>query len=111
MNKMPLDMALYFEYKLPRKGYKISEEPEFKLILEKDTNFHSIVLNPTFEKKISGKDMDEGIEFILNGAYAFTKSLVFQPRHEYYSKMGELYDMPTSSGQKKYNFPSFDVFF
>jgi hypothetical protein len=110
-NKMPLDMALYLEYKLPRKDYKRSEEIELKLILEKDIKFHRIILNPTFEKKISGEDVQEGVEFILNGAYTYTGSLVFQPRLEYYSKMGELYNMPSYADQNNYIFPSFDLFF
>ena len=109
-NKMPLDMALYLEYKLPRKDYKKSEEIEFKLILEKDIKFHRIILNPTFEKVISGEDVEEGVEFVLNGAYVYTKSLVFRPRLEYYSKMGELYDMPSYMDQQNYIFPSFDLF-
>ncbi|MEA1878254.1 MAG: hypothetical protein U9N86_15530, partial [Bacteroidota bacterium] len=63
-----------------------------------------------FEKKISGADVTEGLEFALNGAYTYTKSLVFQPRLEYYSKMGELYDMPGFPEQKHYIFPSFNLF-
>ncbi|MCK5068366.1 MAG: hypothetical protein KAR16_13050 [Bacteroidales bacterium] len=110
-NFLPVDLALYAEYKLPRKGYKHSEEIEFKLIMEKDIKFHRIILNPTFEKKISGEDVTEGVEFILNGAYIYNKSDVFQPRLEYYSKMGELYDMPAYGEQKNYIFPSFDLFF
>jgi hypothetical protein len=110
-NLLPVDIALYAEYKIPRKGYKTSEEIEFKIILEKDVKFHRIILNPTFEKKISGEDVDEGMEFILNGVYTYTKSLVFQPRFEYYSKMGELYDMPSYGEQKNYIFPSFDLYF
>jgi hypothetical protein len=110
-NLLPVDLALYAEYKLPRKDYKTSEEIEFKLILEKDIKFHRILLNPTFEKKISGEEVAEGVEFILNGAYTYLKSPVFQPRLEYYSKMGELYDMPAYSEQKNYIFPSFDLFF
>lgn len=109
-NKMPLDMALYLEYKLPRKDYKKSEEIELKIILEKDIKFHRIILNPTFEKKISGEDVTEGLEFVLNGAYTYTGSLVFQPRLEYYSKMGELYDMPSYGDQHNYIFPSFDLY-
>jgi hypothetical protein len=69
------------------------------------------VLNPTFEKKISGEDVEEGVEFALNGAYAYTKSLTFQPRLEFYSKMGELYDPYPFAEQKNYIFPSFDLFF
>ncbi len=110
-NLLPLDLALYGEYKLPRKGYKSSEEIEIKLIMEKDINFHRIVLNPTLEKKISGEDVDEGVEFILNGAYAYTGNVTFQPKLEYYSKMGELYDPHSFEEQKNYIFPSFDLFF
>ena len=110
-NLLPVDLALYAEYKLPRKGYKESEEIEFKLIMEKDIKYHRIILNPTFEKKISGEDVTEGVEFILNGAYTYVKNTKFQPRLEYYSKMGELYDMPSYSEQKNYIFPSFDLFF
>lgn len=110
-NKMPVDISLYAEYKLPRKEYARGEEIEFKVILEKDLGFHRLILNPTFEKKISGDDVDEGVEFVLNGAYTFTKSLVFQPRLEYYSSMGELYDMPSYRNQKNYLFPAIDLFF
>ena len=110
-NLLPVDLALYGEYKLPRKGYGVSEELEFKLIMEKDIGFHRLILNPTFEKKISGFDAVEGVEFAINGAYTYMASLVFQPRLEYYSKMGELYDMPSFADQEHYIFPSFDLFF
>ena len=110
-NYLPIDLAIYGEYKLPRRGYKNSEEIEIKLIMEKDLGPHQIVLNPTMEKKISGEDVAEGVEFILNGAYAYTNSLTFQPRIEYYSKMGELYHLHQFSEQKNYIFPSFDLFF
>lgn len=110
-NKMPVDISLYGEYKLPRKDYKTSEEIEFKVILEKDLGFHRVVLNPTFEKKISGEDVAEGVEFVLNGAYVYTGNLVFQPRLEYYSSMGELYELHPYGEQKNYIFPAFDLFF
>jgi hypothetical protein len=110
-NLLPVDLALYAEYKLPRKGYKQSEEIEFKVIMEKDIKKHRIILNPTFEKKISGEDVTEGVEFILNGAYVYNTNGNFQPRIEYYSKMGGLYDMPSYGEQKNYIFPSFELFF
>jgi hypothetical protein len=109
--QLPVDLALYGEYKLPRKGYKIAEEIEFKLIIEKDVGSSRFVLNPTFEKKISGPDIEEGVEFILNGSYSFLRSDKFQPKLEYYSKMGELYDAHPFAEQKNYIFPSFDFFF
>lgn len=109
--QLPVDLALYAEYKLPRKGYKIAEEIEIKLIMEKDLGSHRFILNPTFEKKISGPDIEEGVEFILNGSYSFLRSSKFNPKLEYYSKMGELYDMNIFNDQKNYIFPSFDLFF
>ncbi len=109
-NYLPVDLAVYAEYKLPREGYKDYEEIELKLILEKDLGLHRIVLNPTFEKKISGEDVTEGVEFALNGSYTFMKSMVFQPKLEYYSKMGELYELNSFGEQKNYIFPSFDLF-
>ncbi|MFO7850826.1 MAG: hypothetical protein R6X28_00010 [Bacteroidales bacterium] len=109
--QLPVDLALYGEYKLPRKGYGLAEELEFKLIMEKDYGSHRFILNPTFEKKISGPDINEGVEFALSGAYAFIRSLKFQPRIEYYSKMGELYDISSFGNQNNYIFPSFDFFF
>jgi hypothetical protein len=110
-NLLPVDLALYAEYKLPRKEYKSSEEIEFKLIMEKDIKFHRVILNPTFEKKISGEDVAEGLEFALNGAYTYTGNLTFQPRLEYYSKIGELIDPHSFKEQKHYIFPSFDLYF
>jgi hypothetical protein len=110
-NYLPVDLALYAEYKLPNKNHKDYEEIEFKVIMEKDIKFHRIILNPTFEKKISGEDVTEGVEFIFNGAYTYTRSLVFQPRLEYYSKIGELMDPLGFGEQSNYIFPSFDLFF
>ena len=78
---------------------------------EKDIKFHRIILNPTFEKKISGDDVKKGVEFALNGAYTYTKNLTFQPRLEYYSNLGELYDMDAFGDQKNYIMPSFDFYF
>jgi hypothetical protein len=110
-NMMPVDMAIYFEYKLPRKDFKSSEEVELKLIFEKDLGYHSIILNPTFEKKISGEDITEGVEFVFNGGYYYRKNLVFQPGLEFYTKMGELNDMVAFPRQDNYLFPSFELFF
>ncbi|HKL67933.1 MAG TPA: hypothetical protein VJ877_08590 [Bacteroidales bacterium] len=109
--QLPVDLALYGEYKLPRRDYGLSEELEFKLIIEKDFGSHRFVLNPTFEKKISGPEVDEGVEFALSGAYSFIRSLKFQPRIEYYSKMGELIEPDIFGDQEHYIFPSFDLFF
>ena len=107
----PIDLGLYVEYILPRKGYKNSEEIEIKVILEKDIGFHTLVLNPTFEKKISGEDVVEGVEFALNGGWYFKKCLTIQPGIEFYSKMGELYDLKPCNEMKNYIFPAVDIVF
>ena len=108
---LPVDMAVYFEYKLPRKDYENTEEIEFKVILEKDLGFHQLVLNPTFEKKVSGEDVTEGAEFALNGGYYYRKHHAFQPGLEYYLKMGELAELSGFPDQTNYLFPCFDLFF
>lgn len=105
----PFDLGLYVEYILPRKEYKDAEEIEIKWILEKDYGFHTLVLNPTFEKKISGKDVNEGVEFALNAGWYYKKNLTVQPGIEFYSKWGELADMHAFDESKLYIFPAVDI--
>jgi len=105
----PVDLGLYVEYILPRSAYAGSEEIEVKWILEKDIGFHTIVLNPTFEKKISGEDIVEGVEFTLNGGWYFKKFERVQPGMEFYSKWGELSDLVPFDESKTYIFPAVDV--
>lgn len=105
----PVDLGLYVEYILPRKNYKNAEQIEIKWILEKDYGFNTIVLNPTFEKNISGPDVDEGVEFALNGGWYFKKSLKYQPGIEFYSKWGELKDLKTFDESNIYLFPAIDI--
>jgi len=105
----PVDMGLYVEYILPRKGYKNSEQIEIKWILEKDLGFHTFVLNPTFEKNISGPSVEEGVEFALNGGWYYKKSLKIQPGIEFYSKLGELKGMEPFGSGKTYLFPAIDI--
>jgi hypothetical protein len=105
----PIDLGLYVEYILPRKDYKNAEQIEIKWILEKDFRFHSIVLNPTFEKNISGPNVDEGVEFALNGGWYFRRSLVVQPGVEFFSKWGELGEMHPFDETRSYIFPAIDI--
>ncbi|MBN2773790.1 MAG: hypothetical protein JXR31_06045 [Prolixibacteraceae bacterium] len=105
----PVDLGLYVEYILPREEYGTSEEIEIKWILEKDLGFHTFVLNPTFEKKISGEDVTEGVEFTLNGGWYYKKSLTIQPGIEFYSKMGELKELSPFDETQTYLFPAVDI--
>lgn len=104
-----IDIGLYVEYIIPNKNYKESEEIEIKWILEKDFGFHRFVMNPTFEKKISGADVTEGTEFAINGGWYYNKSLTFQPGIEFYSKWGVINDMVAGKNSKSYIFPTIDV--
>ncbi|MCG6185953.1 hypothetical protein [Maribellus maritimus] len=105
----PVDLGLYVEYILPKKEYKDAEQIEIKIIMEKDYGFHTVVLNPTFEKNIAGPDVDEGVEFALNGGWYLKKSLTFQPGIEFYTKWGELAEMAPFNESKTYIFPAIDI--
>lgn len=114
-NSRPVDIALYAEYKLPRKGYKPSfkdsEELELKVILEKDFGFHTFVANPTFEKAMSGYEVSKDVEFIFNCGYYYKKSLTMQPGIEFYAKMGGLREINPFDEQTNYIFPTIDFTF
>ena len=105
----PVDLGLYVEYIIPKKEYKNKEQIEVKVILEKDFGFNTFVLNPTFEKNVAGPDVDEGLEFALNGGWYFKKSLTFQPGIEFYTKWGELAEMSPFKESQTYIFPAIDI--
>jgi hypothetical protein len=115
----PVDIAIYLEYIFNNKSYEDSEEFEVRLILEKDVGAFRIDFNPIFEKKTSGPEVDEGLEFnyalgiyYLNngeGIY-FNKNLMIQPGIEFYGKMGEAADLKPWDDQRHYIFPTLDFF-
>ncbi len=115
----PVDIAIYLEYIFNSRNYEDSEELEVRLILEKDVGPFRIDLNPIFEKKTSGSEVSEGMEFnyalgiyYLNngeGIY-FTKNLMVQPGIEFYGKMGEATHMKKWDDQRHYIFPTVDLF-
>lgn len=105
----PVDLGLYVEYILPRKEYKNAEQIEIKWILEKDVGSSTFIINPTFEKNISGPDVDEGVEFAFNGAWYLKKFKRIQPGIEFYSKWGELKELKSFDESKVYLFPAVDI--
>ena len=107
----PIDLALYVEYKLPKKEYENKEELELKVIMEKNVGFHTLILNPTFEKAMSGVGVMEGVEFTFNCGYYYKESLTVQPGIEFYGKFGELRELEYFDKQKNYIFPTIDFFF
>ncbi len=107
----PVDLAVYVEYILPKDEYKNSEELEFKTILEKDVKNFTFIFNPTFEKKVSGSEVSEGLEFNFAGGVYYRKSLKFQPGIEFYNRIGEIKEMRNFNEQKGYIFSTLDIFF
>jgi hypothetical protein len=115
----PVDIAIYLEYIFHNKDYKDYEELELRLILEKDIGAFRIDFNPIFEKKTSGPESEEGVEFnyalgiyYLNngeGIY-FSKNLMIQPGIEFYGKMGEFVDLKSWDNQRHYIFPTVDFY-
>lgn len=100
------------------KQYKDYEELELRLILEKDMGAFTVDFNPIFEKKTSGKDVDEGVEFnYALGVYFsnneegifFRKNLMIMPGLEFYGKMGEIADFEAIKDQRHYIFPTVDI--
>jgi len=107
----PIDLALYIEYIFPRKEYKDSEELEAKVILEKDFGMWTVDLNPTFEKKLSGEGVKEGMEFNLASGIYYKGLPYLQPGLEYYAKFGELRDIKPGEQQPHTLFATLDLFF
>ena len=115
----PVDIAIYLEYIINKKDYKDYEELEMRLILEKDVGAFIIDFNPIFEKKTSGSEAEEGVEFNYafgiyysnneEGIYS-SKNLIIQPGIEFYGEMGEIADFKSLSDQSHYIFPTLDFF-
>ncbi|UCD49280.1 MAG: hypothetical protein JSW27_17325 [Phycisphaerales bacterium] len=117
--ELPVDIALYGEYIIPDKDYADSEKFEFRTVIEKDIGPWRVALNPILEKKTSGDDVEEGVEFAYaagiyydNGGDGLwnTTETHLRPGVEFYGDMGELSDPKGSSDRKHYIFPVIDLY-
>jgi len=117
---LPVDIALYGEYIIPDKDYSDAEVFEFRAIIEKDIGPIRVDFNPTFEKKTSGDDVDEGVEFgYAAGIYYdnkgdglwHTTNCHIRPGIEFYGEIGELAEAKGSNQQEHYVFPVLDLFY
>jgi len=106
-----MDPAIYVEYYIPRKSYKDYEELEIKLILERDFGHFRLDLNPMVEKKTSGSEVNEGLEFNYAIGFYYKKYRSVQPGIEFHGKMGEFSNFPTWDQQRHYIFPTVDLRF
>jgi hypothetical protein len=116
----PVDLALYGEYILPDKDYDDSEKFEFRLVVEKDIGPVRVALNPILEKKTSGDDVEEGVEFAYAAGFYYddagdglwsTPDMHIRPGLEFYGELGELSDPKGSSEQGHYIFPVLDLYY
>ncbi len=117
--ELPVDIALYGEYIIPTKDYSDSEKFEFRTVIEKDIGPIRVVMNPILEKKTSGDDVEEGVEFAYaagiyyeNGGDGLwnTTETHLRPGVEFYGDTGELSDPKGSSERKHYIFPVIDLY-
>ena len=100
-----LDGAIYIEYYLPYKKYRESEKVETRVILEKDLGPIAIVLNPIFDKNISG-GVEEGMEFEYAAGLYYRATPWLTPGIEFYGEMGELSDLNPVDEQEHFIFPA-----
>lgn len=104
-----LDGAIEIEYYLPYKKYSDGEKIETRVILEKDLGQVSILLNPIFEKHVSGPDVDEGMEFEYATGLYYRATPRLTPGVEFYGKMGEFSNLKPKNQQEHYVFPSLRI--
>jgi len=101
-----VDGAVYIEYYLPYHPYSDSEKIEARVILQKDVGPVSVILNPIFEKNLSG-DVEEGVELeYAAGLYYSDAWSRITPGVEFYGEVGELGDLKPSDEQEHFIFPA-----
>ncbi len=100
-----IDGAVEIEYYLPYKKYSNAEKIETRVILEKDIRQISIMLNPIFEKDVSGSEVDAGMEFEYAAGLYFRATPLLTPGLEFYGVMGELSNLKPKNQQEHYIFP------
>jgi len=104
-----IDTAIEVEYYLPYKKYSDAEKIETRVILEKDIGQISIMLNPIFEKDVSGAEVDAGMELEYAAGVYYRATPVFTPGLEFFGAMGELSDLKPRDQQEQYIFPRLGV--
>jgi hypothetical protein len=104
-----LDGAIEVEYLLPYNKYSESEKIETRIILEKDIGRVSIMLNPIFEKNVSGPDVGEGMEAEYGAGFYYRATPQLTPGVEFYGVMGPLSNMKPKDQQAHYIFPRLGV--
>jgi len=105
--RLPVNLSWYAELEWNKKPQFDDTELEFELrpIIENDFGLWSIVLNPKFEKPITGPDKNKGFEFgYANGIYYRWKRYL-SPGVEFYGGIGRIDDTDPLHDQQHYVFP------
>jgi hypothetical protein len=100
-----LDGAIEVEYEIPLKKYLDGETVETRVILEKDIGRFTLLLNPIFEKTVSGPNVDEGMDFQYASGFYYRATRRLTPGVEFYGDMGPLDNLNPKSQQEHYVFP------
>jgi len=118
--ELPVDIALYGEYIIPDDDYSDAEKFEFRTVIEKDIGPWRLALNPILEKKTSGEDVEEGVEFAYAAGFYYdnggdgiwnTADWHLRPGVEFCGETGEIAEAKGSSQQDHYIFPVFDLYY
>jgi hypothetical protein len=101
------DTAIYLEYYFPRAEWRgAGEKLEARLILEKRLGPAVLRLNPKLEKKVSGTDVEEGVEFEYGVSLYAGLTPVLRPGIEFYGGMGEVANFKSRNEQEHYIVPA-----
>jgi hypothetical protein len=102
------DSTLYLEYYLPDPRYQGAKEAiEARLIFERDIGATNLRINPKIEKKISGPDVEEGIEFEYGLSLYRPFTVGAKMGLEFYGAIGELVNTKPIDQQQHYIVPAF----
>ena len=106
-DQLPVDLGWYIEFDYHRVPQFDDQKLELELrpILEKDFGSFSLMLNPIFEKVLTGPDKNKGFEFGYAAGiyYRWLRSL--SPGVEFFGGIGNLNDTEPRAEQQHYIFP------
>jgi hypothetical protein len=106
---LPVDLGWYLEldwHKRPQfDGTEL--ELEWKAIVEKDIGRLQILLNPIFEKALTGEEQSEGVEFGYATGVYYNLWRRFSPGVEFYGGIGPVGEIEPGTEQQHYVFPVF----
>lgn len=106
---LPVNLAVYAEYYLPRKSFSQSQELELKLIAEKDLEDFRVDLNPTVEVYTTGPEAGSAPRLSFDAGAYYRRYFRIQPGLEYYGVYGKINSPAAARDQQQQIFPTVDV--